>query len=71
MAIRVAPTPALVQALEHKPTTGKQFSLTDVAALLRITEWFGLGGIFKDHLVQPSAVGSDIFHQIRGLQKSS
>jgi len=44
IAISGAPTPALMQAPEHRPTTTKQFNLTDVAPLLRITEWFGLGG---------------------------
>lgn len=32
----------------------------------RITEWFGLGGTFKGHRVQPPAMNRDTFYWIQG-----
>jgi len=37
----------------------------------RFTEWFGLEGTFKGHLVQPSAISRDIFNWIRLLRALS
>ncbi|KAK4818643.1 hypothetical protein QYF61_016614 [Mycteria americana] len=40
-------------------------------AHIRIIAWFGLEGTFTGHLVQPPAMGRDIFHQIRLLRAPS
>lgn len=38
------------------------YFLSNQDSYLRITEWFGLKWTFKDNLVRPPAMGSDIFH---------
>lgn len=67
IAIRASPTPALAQKPEPKPTTGKQFGLTDVAPLLRIPESFGLGATCKSQLVQPHGCGQGRLQLNQGL----